>query len=243
MNELAGYGATINGKHTYKDYGLVINNTSTVEEPSPKTNFVDVPGSSTRLDLTETLTGEVEYNSRLVSFTLGKLLESTKWPILYRDLLNTYQGKEVKVILDDEPEYYYQGRAELSDFSRSQMLGSFKFTLDADAYKYEVYDSTEDWAWDSFNFETGVLREDYSDIAVSSSANKFIEGSLIPVVPVFIVSDLDTTSNAHITCNGKQYVLSEGRNRFAEIKIPTTGLRVYFYGTFTVTIEFRGGSL
>ena len=243
MNELAGYGATINGKHTYKDYGLVINNTSTVEEPSPKTNFVDVPGSSTRLDLTETLTGQVEYNSRSVSFTLGKLLEPSRWPILYRELIYTYQGKEVKVILDDEPEYYYQGRAELSDFSRSQMLGSFKFTVDADAYKYEVYDSTEDWAWDSLNFETAVLREDYSDIEVSSSANKFIEGSLIPVVPVFIVSNLDTTSDAHITYNSKRYVLSEGRNRFAEIKIPTTGQRVYFYGTFTVTIEFRGGSL
>lgn len=209
MNELVGFGATINGKHTYKDYGLVINNTSTVEAPSPKTNFVDVPGSSTRLDLTETLTGQVEYNSRSVSFTLGKLLEPEKWPALYREFLNAYQGKEVKVILDDEPEYYYQGRAELTDFTRSQMLGSFKFTVNADAYKYEVYDSTEDWPWDTFNFETGVLREDYSDIEVSSSANKFIEGSLIPVVPVFIVSDLDITSDAHITCNGKQYVLSE----------------------------------
>ena len=32
----AGFGATINGKHTWKDYGLVIGNTDIVSEPSPK---------------------------------------------------------------------------------------------------------------------------------------------------------------------------------------------------------------
>ena len=57
----AGFGATINGKHTWKDYGLVIGNTDIVSEPSPKTNYIEVPGSSIRIDLTETLTGQVEY--------------------------------------------------------------------------------------------------------------------------------------------------------------------------------------
>ena len=38
MNEYttAGFGAAINGKHTWKDYGLVIGNTDIVGEPSPK---------------------------------------------------------------------------------------------------------------------------------------------------------------------------------------------------------------
>lgn len=38
MNEYttAGFGATINGKHTWKDYGLVIGNTDIVSEPSRK---------------------------------------------------------------------------------------------------------------------------------------------------------------------------------------------------------------
>ena len=74
MNEYttAGFGVAINGKHTWKDYGLVIGNTDIVGEPSPKTNYIEVPGSSIRIDLTETLTGQVEYESRQLKFSLGK---------------------------------------------------------------------------------------------------------------------------------------------------------------------------
>ena len=68
----AGFGAAINGKHTWKDYGLVIGNTDIVGEPSPKTNYIEVPGSSIRIDLTETLTGQVDYESRQLKFSLGK---------------------------------------------------------------------------------------------------------------------------------------------------------------------------
>ena len=76
----AGFGATINGKHTWKDYGLVIGNTDIVSEPSPKTNYIEVPGSSIRIDLTETLTGQVEYESRQLKFSLGKMEREDLWP-------------------------------------------------------------------------------------------------------------------------------------------------------------------
>lgn len=115
----AGFGATINGKHTWKDYGLVIGNTDIVSEPSPKTNYIEVPGSSIRIDLTETLTGQVEYESRQLKFSLGKMEREDLWPVFYRTFLKAYQGKEVRVVLDQEPDVYYHGRAEVSGFSRN----------------------------------------------------------------------------------------------------------------------------
>ena len=85
MNEYttAGFGAAINGKHTWKDYGLVIGNTDIVGEPSPKTNYIEVPGSSIRIDLTETLTGQVEYESRQLKFSLGKMEREDVWPFFW----------------------------------------------------------------------------------------------------------------------------------------------------------------
>lgn len=46
MNEYttAGFGVAINGKHTWKDYGLVIGNTDIVGEPFPKTNCIESTG-------------------------------------------------------------------------------------------------------------------------------------------------------------------------------------------------------
>ena len=238
----AGFGATINGKHTLKDYGLVVSNTDIVETPIPKTSYVDIPGSSTRLDLTTTLTGQVEYSSRKLTFSLGGFMSPERWPIFYNDLLNLYQGKEVQVILDQEPEYYYHGRAELSGFSRNQMLGIFTLTVDADAYKYERITSIEAWQWDIFNFETGIIRE-YGEMSVSGTKTMKIDGSKIPVVPVFYVSGIESGASAYISYSGKRYNLANGKNRFADLAIPTIGATLYFYGTFTMMLEFRGGSL
>lgn len=239
----AGFGATINGKHTLRDYGLSISNTNIVAEPTPKTNYVDIPGSSYRLDLLEALTGRVEYNSRTLTFSLGGFMGADKWSAFYRDLLNTYQGKEVKVVLDQEPEYYYQGRATLSDFTRSQQLGTFTLTVDADAYKYDITSSDEDWLWDSFNFETGIIRE-YTEIAVSGSTSKFIDGSEIPVVPVFYVSDLSTDSSAYISYSGKKCNCSDyGSNDWAcgnqTERDPHHGYRRYRYGKEALAVEFK----
>lgn len=238
----AGFGATINGKHTWKDYGLVIGNTDIVSEPSPKTNYIEMPGSSIRIDLTETLTGQVEYESRQLKFSLGKMEREDLWPVFYRTFLRAYQGKEVRVVLDQEPDVYYHGRAEVSGFSRNGRLGTFTLTIDADAYKYEINVSSEDWLWDVLNFETGIIR-DYRGISVSGSSSKLLEGSGIPVVPVFYVNNLDESASNYITFNGTRYILQQGRNRFADLVIPVSGGRLYFYGTYTVSIEFRGGSL
>ena len=46
-----------------------------------------VPGSSIRIDLTETLTGQVEYESRQLKFSLGKMEREDLWPVFYRTFL------------------------------------------------------------------------------------------------------------------------------------------------------------
>ena len=86
-------------------------------------------------------------------------------------------------------------------FSR---LGTFTLTIDADAYKYEINVSNEDWLWDVLNFETGIIR-DYRGINVSGSSSKLLEGSGIPVVPAFLVSNLDESVSNYITFNGTRY--------------------------------------
>ena len=52
--------------------------------------------------------------------------------------------------------------------------------------------------WDALNFETGIIR-DYRGISVSGSSSKLLEGSGIPVVPVFYVNNLDESASNYIT--------------------------------------------
>lgn len=241
-NEMAGFGATINGYHTLKNLGLVIGNNDIVSSPAPKTNIIDIPGSSFRLDLTETLTGRVEYESRTLTFQFGIQRSKEEWPGVCKNVMLLFHGKKVKVILDAEPEYYYEGRAECGDFARTGSIGTFTMTVDADAYKYEISDSLGNWEWDSFNFETGIIRE-YADIAVDGNTSILIRGSDIPMIPTFIVSDYSSEKDAYIRFNSKRYNLVSGRNRFAGLVIPPAGGRVYLYGKYTMSVDVRGGSL
>lgn len=238
----AGYGATINGYHTLRDLGLVIGNNDIASSPAPKTNIIDIPGSSMRLDLTETLTGRTEYEGRTLTFQFGIQLPRSEWALVCRKVMLLFHGQRVKVVLDSEPEYYYQGRAEVADFDRTGTLGTFTMTVDADAYKYETSDSLGDWEWDSLNFETGVLRE-YAGIAVDGSTSILVRGSDIPMTPVFHVSDYSSEKASYVRFNGVRYNLVDGRNRFAGLVVPPEGGRVYLYGKYTVDIEVRGGSL
>lgn len=238
----AGYGATIDGHHTLRDLGLVIGNNDIVSSPAPKVNIVDIPGSSYRLDLTETLTGRTEYEGRTLTFNFGIQLPRDEWAAACKRVMLLFHGKRVKVVLDSEPEYYYQGRAEVTDFDRVGTLGTFTMRVDADAFKYDVSDSLGDWEWDSLNFETGIVRE-HAGIAVDGSTSVLVQGSDIPMTPVFHVSDYSAEKAAYLRFNSVRYNLVEGRNRFAGLAIPPEGGRVYLYGKYTIDIEVRGGSL
>ena len=241
-NVIAGYGATINGKHTFNDLGLLIGNNDIVSSPEPKTNIIDIPGSSYRLDLTETLTGKTEYKGRTLTFKFGIQTPKEQWPSICTSVMLLFHGKKVKIILDAEPEYYYEGRAECINFDRTGSIGTFTMIVDCDAYKHEISNSLENWKWDPFNFKTGVIRK-YTEIVVDGSTNIQIPGSDISMIPTFVVSDYSSEKTAYVTYDGKQYNLVSGRNRFAGLVIPPEGGSVYLYGKYTVAIEVRGGSL
>jgi hypothetical protein len=242
MNVMAGYGATINGKHTYKDLGLVIGNNDIVQPPTPKINIIDIPGSSHRLDLTETLTGRVEYEGRVLKFEFGIQMPKEEWAGVCKEVMLLFHGKRVTVILDQEPEYYYEGRASISGFDRVGTIGTFTMTVDAEAYKYDINDSLGNWEWDSFNFETGIARE-YMDIAVDGSTSLLIQGSDIPMIPTFTITNYSNEKDAYIRYNSVRYNLQPGKNRFSGVVIPPSGGRVYFYGKYTMAVDVKGGSL
>ncbi|WP_418968444.1 hypothetical protein [Alloscardovia omnicolens] len=245
MNQNIGYGATINGKHTWRDFQLVVSNTDVVGMPEPKTIYVDIPGSSKRLDLTETLTGKCEYGPRTLSFTLGGISDMRAWPERLSAFTRHVHGKQVRVILDSEPEYVYVGRATVKSFERTRALGKIELNIICEPYKQDLVSTGEDWIWDPFNFESGRIL-DYQNIQVTGYKKVKVEGSHMDSVPSFILTSRTpgTTQERVYSARLKKYFnLSVGNNRFAELIIKPDGDELTFYGTYTLTIDMRGGSL
>ena len=68
--------------------------------------------------------------------------DRNSWDIFVSDIRNLVEGKEIKVVFDNDPGFYWIGRASIKDFDRTREIGRFTIAIQkADPYKYNVADS------------------------------------------------------------------------------------------------------
>ena len=70
-----------------------------------------------------------------------------------------------------------------------------------------------------------------------------IPGTRLSVVPVITVSELAEGTEMQVAFEGNTYTLAEGENEIADIEIVEGENILIFYGTGTISIDYRGGSL
>lgn len=229
-----GIGITIGEKHTYRDWGLMWATVS-VPMPDARTKTVEVPGANGVLDLTEAINGAVCYANRSITLTFTVNCDMEAWHVLYARIASYCHGKRLKVTLDTDPSYYYEGRITVQSTKDNNVYGDLTITVDADPLKYEVVSAAEEWLWDPFNFDVGVIRV-YKDLAVPCSVD--VIGTFAPVVPVITCSTALT-----LKLNGETYQLKQGANENPDIIVMPGENKMEFSGSGTFSIDFRGCSL
>lgn len=65
-------GVLINDEHTLRDWGAAITNSDVISMPEPNTTYLEIPGRNGRLDLSESLTGDVTFSNRTIKLQLAK---------------------------------------------------------------------------------------------------------------------------------------------------------------------------
>lgn len=231
-------GVQIGDKHTLKDWGLgwiSIN----LGFPEPKTYEQDVPGADGTLDFTEAVTaGDVKYKNRSISLEFeAPDRDYNEWSSMVSKIANYLVGKKLKIILDNDPYFYYIGRITMDAEKTDKESSKIVLSGNVDPYKYELYSSLDDWIWDTFNFETGIIRE-YKDLRINGSYELNIFGLRKKIVPV-----IECSNPMQVTYNGSTYELPEGKNKVFDIWIGEGENILTFTGTGTVSVDYRGGSL
>lgn len=234
-----GTGVTLDDRiHTSRDWGLKLISIY-LPMPQPKTQLIDIPGGDGNIDLTEINMGRPAYKDRDGLELVFDLMDGdyATWFMKYSQFAAEVHGKKIKMVLDDDPGYYYMVRLELDGKKTNPVYGKITFTGTAEPFKYDLYSSAEDWLWDTFDFETGVIRE-LKDITINS-ANKTIEilGAGIDTAPVFVVTK---ANNLKLTHEGRTYTLKVGRNRFPAVRVGEQDVTLTFSGSGTLTVEYRG---
>ena len=234
-------GVTFGTKHSYRDWGLLLKSRPVISPPSPKTVYVDIPGSDGIIDLTESLTGDVKFDNRTIKCEFVVLDARNRWSDIYSEIMDYLHGQRMRVRLDEDPTYYYEGRLQVNEWKSDKVTSTITIEGDVEPYKMEMFSSLEDWEWDSFNFETGIIR-DYKEIRVDESLTFTIEGRRKSVVPSFTVTS-DDGSGLQVRFNGTTYDLPDGISRVLNIVIKNGTNTLYFTGNGTVSIDYRGGRL
>lgn len=136
-------GITFDSKHSYWDWGLMLKETPKISPPEPKTHYVDIPGAHGAMDLTELLTGKVQYKNRKISLEFVTMADLKKWSAIYSDILSELHGQVKKISLDDDPMHYYTGRVTVGEPEReNRKTVTLRMTAEVEPFK-KTYEGTE----------------------------------------------------------------------------------------------------
>jgi hypothetical protein len=227
------YDVMFDNKGSYTDFGLKFKSYD-ITMPEAKTTLVSVPGSNVTLDYTE-MNGDVFYERRKLTMVFGLSASYEGWHDAVSAFANYINGQKRKIILPTDNSFYYIGRSQILPKKTDRVLGTVTVEALVYPYKKELLDGTEDWDWDTFDFENGIIRE-YSEITVPGTL--VIDGRREKVIPTFSCS-----ANMTVTYNGTTYNLAAGENTIYSLALGDGEHELTFAGSGKVTVGYRGGSL
>lgn len=230
--------------HTYKDLGLILA-TYYLPQPSVKDSRISIPYSSGTVDLTESA-GYIPFNDRDgISFTF--LLKDNNYEeyfIRFHNLANMLQGRKLKVILDSDPNYYYNCRLNLDPTKTDKNFSHLTITGTADPFKYALLASNEPWKWNPFSFVNGKIEESLADLEINGTKNIRIPAGGVLTAPTFYVYE---SNNLSVEYDSVSYSLNRDRStkaynvfRFPQIRIGDEDTTLTFRGKGKISIEYRG---
>lgn len=246
-------------KDTNSDWHLVPTSRPAVAPPEIKEKLLDNPGGDGIIDLTESVTGFPIYGQRKGSWDFYVLNGWRTWSDIYSEILNFMHGKNINVILGDDPDYYYNGRVSVSQWASDKDHSKITLNYNLDPYKLSMSTSDEEaWKWDPFNFEKDVIvPKIMGNIDFNGTKTIEILGSEFgrrPVTPEFKLNSGTCTKislyNPELWGNTPvvhENLSTTSKNHFMDMIMsafnPKNKLKIVIQGTGNMSIVYRPGKL
>ena len=210
-------GIKFGNYHSWDDFSLILNSKE-IEAPSPKIETVDIPGGDGLIDYTEYF-GEVKYSNRKLKFDFSTVVAQGSFLSLFSTIQNKIHGRRLKIVLNDDPEYYYLGRITVDSWKADRGIGKITVECDCEPYKYKQN-------------KTSVTN------AVTDSAELTFANSRKSVVPAITL-----TAAAQISFGGSTYAFGAGTTTSGEIVFVQGNNAMTVNGNTTITVEYQEGEL
>lgn len=205
-------GAVFGDKNSKEDYGAVMNY-ARITPPSVKENYVDIAGGDSSIDLTEAVGGVVFEDGKIsFKFTLYSAQDKDR-------MKNDLHGKKVKILLDRDPDFFYEGR--LSVTSEAQNGNVYELSIDARVHPYKQEKQV-----------TVHIEEIRNPVEI------LLENSRMPAMPKITVN-----GDINIRYVGINFRLKTGIYEIPEITFREGINRLNVSGNGRIKLEYRKGMI
>lgn len=205
-------GARFGDRLSYENYEAIMNYARIIP-PSVKENYVDVAGGDSSIDLTEAV-GGVVYDDGEIEF---------KFTLKDRDkkdqMKNDLHGKRMQIVLEREPEFYYDGRIRCTKEEWNKGLYELYFSAKVKPYKYETIYK--------------VHTEN-----VNGTKEIILQNTRMPTIPQITI-----TGAISLVYEGMKYNMDEGVYQIPEITFFEGRNIITVSGTGSIKFQYRRGQL
>ena len=236
MGNRKSFGVMIDDIHTFQEYGLIMTDKK-ISTPVAKLKMVDVPGRNGSVDMSEVATGDVRYNDRTIELKFVSQEKVGNWEALLSEMRNQFCGRKCRYVFDDDIAFYWSGRCTDISMEAKEAILYVNMKITVDPYKYTIQSTAEDWLWDPFDFEQGVINET-GNLVVNGTLSVEIIGLKKYVNPIIV-----SNANMSVVFNGKTYDVKAGSQVMYGIVLTEGTDTLQFKGNGTVSINYVGGSL
>lgn len=151
---------------SWEDWHLVPTSRPVVSPPEERTSFKTVPGRNGKVDLSWALTGKPVFDNRTGSFEFYvdcSQWTGKGWHTAYSTIMKALQGSRIRVVLSDDPSFYYEGICWVDKWSSEERYSKITIRYDLYPYKKRITFNENDWLWDPFDFENGAIGDSVTD--------------------------------------------------------------------------------
>jgi len=210
-------GISFDNFHSFRDFHLILK-PKEMASPAVKVRKIEIEGADSSLDITDFF-GEAKFEDFTQKFDFSTTVPQSEFLSLYSQIKNALHGKKMRIILDDDPLFYYLGRVSVLPFGTEKGIGLVSVECDCEPYKLK-------------------LQPTIVSVTVNGTDNIVLTNSRKRAVP-----EVKTTAAMTIKFGGSSWSVGAGTFTLPELELVEGENIVTVTGSGTITFTYQEGSL
>lgn len=235
-----------NWMNTFKEWHLVPKTRPVVNPPKPITEYSTIKNVDGIIDFSESLDGNIHFERRTGTWEFAidhELHPERSWNDIYDDMLQRLHGRTVRVTLQDDPTFYYQGRVWLNAFKSDKYWSEIAIDYELEPYKYSINTSGDyEWLFDEA-IEERKKRLVFARFVVDGVKYRdFYSTSKTKVRPVIACTTLGITLETHYEESNFTVSLTRSSKTYKDVRFNYGHNYFTFRGNGIVSVYYNMGA-